>query len=101
MFRYLFFLPTTKSYGCKCKFNTDWLKKYQWLVYSPVVDGVCCAPCALYSEQTRADKGYLVNVPFRNWVKLSDILATHAKHKYAHSMQDADILKATIDNPSM
>ncbi len=42
-----------------------------------------------------------MNVPFRNWVKLSDTLATHAKHKYhAHSMQDADILKATIDNPS-
>ena len=89
------FLPSTKSYGCKHKFNTNWHKKYQWLVYSPAVDGVYCAPCALLcSEQNRVDKGYLVNVPFRNWVKLSDALATHAKHRYhAHSMQDADILK--------
>ena len=41
------FLPTTPSYGCKCKFSTDWLKKYQWLVYSPADDGAYCAPCAL------------------------------------------------------
>ena len=47
-----------------------------------------------YAQQNCADKGHLVNVPFRNWVKLSDALATRAKHRYhAHSMQDADILK--------
>ena len=94
-------LPGTLSYGCKRKFNSDWLNKYPWLVYSPANDGVYCAPCALLcSEQNRTDKGFLVNVPFRNWVKLSDTLATHAKHKYhAHSMQEADTLRAVVDNP--
>ena len=46
------------------------------------------------------DKGILVNAPFRNWVKISDTLATHAKHKYHfHLMQKADTLKAAVDKP--
>ena len=60
-------LPATHSYGCKRNFNTDWLNKYPWLMYSPANDGVYCAPCApLCSEQNRIDRGFLVNVPFHN-----------------------------------
>ena len=94
-------LPATHSYGCKCKFNTDWLNKYPWLVYSRANDGVYCAPCALLcSEHNRINKGFLVNVPFRNWVKVGDALATHAKHKYhAHPMQEADTLRAVVESP--
>ena len=45
-------------------------------------------------------KGILVNAPFRNWVKISDTLATHAKHRYHfHSMQKADTLKAAVNKP--
>ena len=73
--------PSTQSYGCKCKFNIEWLSKYQWLVYSPASDGVYCASCALLCSD-HADKGFLVNVPFCNWVKLSDALSSHARHKY-------------------
>ena len=39
------------------------------------------------------------NVFFWNWVKISDTLATHAKHKYhSQSMQEAETLKTTVDN---
>ena len=94
-------LPSTRSYGGNRKFNTDWLTKYSWLVYSPANDAVYCAPCALLcSEKTRADKGLFVNVPFRNWVKLSESLAAHAKHTYhAHCMDEADTFRAVVDNP--
>ena len=90
-------LPSTQLYGCKCKFNTEWLSKYTWLVYSPAIDDVYSAPCALlYSDQNHTDNGFLVNVCFRNWVKLS----SHARHKYhTRSMQDVDILRETVDNP--
>ena len=55
----------------------------------------------LCSEQNCVDKGLLVNVSFRNWVKPSDALATHAKNKYhAHCMQDADTLRGIVDNPA-
>ena len=94
-------LPATRSYGCNRRFNKDWLAKYPWLVYSTAVDGVYCAPCAIMRTQlVRSDKGLLVNVPFRNWVKLSDALATHAKLKYhRNAMQAADTLRTTVDNP--
>ena len=94
-------LPSTRSHGCNRKFNKSWLDRYPWLVYSTAVDGVFCAPCAiLCPELVRADKGLLVNVPFRNWFKVSDALATHAIHKYHRNMmQAADTLRATVDNP--
>ena len=94
------YCPRPTSYGCRRKFNTDWVTKYPWLVYSSTVDGVYCGPCALLC-QSRADKSLFVNTPFSNWVKLSSALANHAKLKY-HSkcLQDSDTLKETVDNPN-
>ena len=94
-------MPTRCSYGCNHKFNTDWLKKFPWLAYSPSVDGVFCAPCSvLLSEEARSGKGTLVNSPFTNWVKISDVLTTHAGNKYhQNAMQDADTLHTSVDNP--
>ena len=39
--------------------------------------------------------------PFSNWVKISDTLATHAKHKYHISALEApDTFRTTIENPN-
>ena len=47
------------------------------------------------------DKGALVTTPFSNWVKISEQLSNHARNKYyARCVQDADILKETVENPS-
>ena len=71
-------------------------------MYNPACDSIFCGPCALLcSKQQRADKGSLVNVPFSNWVKISDTLATHAKHKYHISpLEAADTFRTTIENPN-
>ena len=94
-------LPSTFSHGCNRKFSTRWLQKYSWLRYSPNLDAVFCSPCAiLVGNESRQEKGWLVNRPFSNWVKLSDVLNSHSKLLYhREALQDAEVLKATIENP--
>ena len=47
------------------------------------------------------DKGMLVNKPFSNWVKLSDMLKTHSQHVYHRdALQSSEVLKTTIENPA-
>ena len=49
----------------------------------------------------RRDKCLLVNRPYSNWVKISNALSNHSLLRYHQEcLQDADILKATIDNPT-
>ena len=61
-----------------------------------------CGACVLLlDEDKRKDKGALVNKPFSNWVKLSDVLKTHSKHLYHRdALQSAEVLKSTIENPA-
>ena len=80
-------LPATLSFshGCNRKFNVSWLCKYPWLRYCPKLDAVICGPCSLLlQEDSRRDKGWLVNRPFSNWVKLSEVLQNHSKLVYHH-----------------
>ena len=94
-------LPTTFSHGCNRKFNNDWLTKYPWLKYSPKLDAVFCGPCAVLLDDSRKDKGVLVNKSFSKWVKLSETLSNHAKLAYHHDcLQAADILKTSIEKPA-
>jgi hypothetical protein len=95
-------LPSTFAHGCNRKFNINWLEKYVWLKYSPKLDGVFCGPCTLLlSAGNRRDKGLLVNKPFSNWVKLSDVQSNHSKSPYHRdAVQSADILKTTIETPT-
>ena len=93
-------LPATFSHGCNRKFNNDWLTKYPWLKYSPKLDAVFCGPCAVLLDDSRNNKGVLVNKPFSKWVKMSETLGKHAKHGYHYDcLQAADILKSSIENP--
>ena len=48
----------------------------------------------------RWDKGLLVNKPFSNWVKLSNVLSSHSKLAYHRDdVRSADILKTSVENP--
>ena len=92
--------PTTFSHGCNRKFNNDWLAKCPWLKYSPKLDAVFCGPCAVLLNDSRKDKGVLVNTSFSKWVKLSETLRKHAKLAYHRDyFQAADILRTSIENP--
>ena len=91
-------LPITLVCVTKCKFNTSWIKKYPWLLYSPKLDGVFCGPCSLlFLCSKRRDKGLLVNRPYSNWAKISNDLCAHCSLAYNRDcLQKADILKSTI-----
>ena len=95
-------LPCTHSYGGNRKFSVSWLERYPWLLYSPKLDAVFCGPCSLLLPSVqRRDKGLLVNRPFSNWVKISNSLSNHCSLCYHRKcVQDADILKTTVDNPA-
>uniref|UniRef100_A0A1X7UA98 TTF-type domain-containing protein n=2 Tax=Amphimedon queenslandica TaxID=400682 RepID=A0A1X7UA98_AMPQE len=93
--------PSTYSKGCNRRFNPVWLNKYTWLRYSPKLNGLFCGPCSLLlSIDKRKDKCLLVNRPYSNWVKISNILKKHNSLSY-HSacVQSADTLRATVVNP--
>ena len=95
-------LPSRYSHGCQRKFNTVWLDKYNWLRYSSEADGVFCGPCAvMLNDEQRIGKGYLVNSPFSNWVKLSDALSAHSKLCYHQDcVAAADVMHNTIVRPA-
>ena len=95
-------LPSKLLRSVKRKFNVTWLERYPWLRYSPKLDGVFCGPCSLLlSSQKRKDKGLLVNRAYSNWSKISNAVSSHSSLSYHKDcLQDADILKATVDNPA-
>ena len=63
-------------------------------------NAVFCGPCALFSESNHRDKGVLVNRPFSNWVKISNVLSCHSKLVYhREAAVAADILKTSVENP--
>ena len=95
-------LPTTYSRGCNRKFNTTWLTKYPFLLYSPKLDGFFYGPCSFFlSSDKRKDKGLLVNRSYSNWSKIGNALSNHSYLLYhLDCVQYTDILKNSIDNPA-
>ena len=75
--------------------------EYPWLHYSPSLDAVICGVCSvMLKSHERSNKGALVDAHFRNWVKISDTLSSHAKLKYhLNCSTDADTLHRTIVAP--
>lgn len=93
--------PSVYMNGCNREFKSSWLKKYNWLVYSPSLDGVLCLHCALFSNH-RKQKGALVNRPFNKWMKISSELANHAKNTYhSRAMSASKLFVDTINNPKL
>lgn len=53
----------------RLKFQTDWLRRYAWLVYSKYVEGALCKTRELYSNDfagkgSHQKLGALIKVPF-------------------------------------
>ena len=71
-------------------------------LYSPKLDGVFCGLCSLLLPGSkRRDKRLLVNRPYSNWVRISNDLSAHSSLSYDQKcLQNADILKSTIENPA-
>ena len=85
--------------GCKRRFKLNWLNEMPGLVYSPLLDGAFCLPCAIFV--TDRDKyGVLVNKPFRAWHRKSDKLAPHFTMLYHYqSVQASEALMKSIEQP--
>ena len=93
--------PSVYMNGCNREFKSSWLKKYNWLVYSPSLDGVLCLHCALFSDN-RKQKGALVNRPFNKWTKISSELADHANNAYhSRAMSASKLFVDCINKPEL
>ena len=59
--------PVQQHKGKKRSFQIKWLTEFQWLVFSPKIQGGFCIACALFAkEEERKHLGQLVNKPFVN-----------------------------------
>ncbi|XP_074631659.1 zinc finger MYM-type protein 1-like [Acropora palmata] len=93
--------PSVYMNGCNHEFKSSWLKKYNWLVYSPSLDGVLWLHCALFSDNRR-QKGTLVNRPFNKWTKISSELADHANNAYhSRGMSASKLFADCIIKPEL
>ena len=63
------------------KFCTSWLTKYPWMVYSYIMSGAYCLPCALFALW-KHQRGQLVVKPFQNLKKMVEKANSHAVSKY-------------------
>ncbi len=55
-------LPTTLLHGKNRRFNTSWIERYSWVLYSLKLDAIMCGPGSiLLTTDKREDKGFLVN----------------------------------------
>ena len=93
--------PSVYMNGCNREFKSSWLKKYNWLVYSPSLDGVLCLHCALFCDN-RKQKGALMNRPFNKWTKISSELVDHANNAYhSRAMSASKLFVDCINKPEL
>ena len=95
----LFVFPITYAGGCNRNFRMCWLKEHPWLVYSQVLDGAFCIPCALFC-MNRGNRGQLVNKPFIAWQKKSEKFKEHERaHYHQESLELAEAFIHSVENP--
>lgn len=64
------------------RFQSQWLHKFPWLVYSKKNDGALCKYCVLFSKDTAGKGGHqklrlLVKEPYRNWKDALEYFKNH------------------------
>ncbi|KAL7287151.1 hypothetical protein TKK_0018585 [Trichogramma kaykai] len=86
------------------RFQHQWLKRFNWLVYSQL-DGAFCKYCFLFADDTagKGDRQHLkslVKEPFKNWKKAIDTFKSHENHIYHKNciITGTDFL-STASNP--
>ena len=65
-------------------FQYRWLVQYPWLVYSRLVNGGFCLPCALFAQSGYhgSDPGILVSCPLTVFTKALELFCKHADIGY-------------------
>ncbi|KAL4085046.1 hypothetical protein QTP88_027884 [Uroleucon formosanum] len=100
--------PITLHGNKNLKLQLSWLNKWNWIVYSSLVDGVYCKYCVLYGIKKGRKGGQLLgqlcNQPFKNWkhatkkFKLHErkISSVHDKLNIASKKQKEDNRKIIL-----
>ena len=83
--------------GKKLKFQPHWQKKYSWINYNSVTNGMLCQYCShIYKEDRKVLKhtqGAWISFPVSNWEKALDKMKAHeasALHKMAKAKVEAE-----------
>ena len=83
--------------GKKLKFQPHWQKKYSWINYNSVTNGMLCQYCShIYKEDREVLKhtqGAWISFPVSNWKKALDEMKAHkasAWHKMAKAKVEAE-----------
>ena len=75
---------TSRSQTRYLHFQSSWLAKNKWLVYSQTKQGGFCKYCMLFANQIVGGQrlGTFVSTPFTNFRKATELIATHASKNY-------------------
>jgi hypothetical protein len=95
--------PGVQESGKTRKFQTQWLKRFPWLVYSPSKEGGFCKFCALFApEAVRNQKlGRFISIPLNRYKDTIELCTAHEQLEYHKiSMVDADEFLTRMKDPS-
>ena len=73
-----FDFPFTKYKGASRKFQTDWLTKFNWLVYLPSQNSCICKICIVFGPGKYGNKN-LITQTFQNWKNANEQFEAHSK----------------------
>ena len=77
--------------------NIDWLKKYQFLVYSKSKNSLLCLPCALFFENRRSK--FVKGDGFTKFLKIKEKIEVHVGSQHSDCIEKAVGLKKRFENP--
>lgn len=89
------------------KFQSQWLQKFPWLVYSKKNDGALCKYCVLFAKDTAGKGGHqklrlLVKEPYRNWKDALECFKNHQGKCVYHkaAMESGSNFISVAKNPN-
>ena len=97
----VFKFPVTNITNHNRSFQAHWLDTFNWLAYSPALDGAYCVPCVLFAN-LKENKGNLVLQPLTNWKKMPTKAEKHSSTKYnLDAVECAEAFCKTQEDPTI
>jgi len=84
-----------RAYKSHMRYNRDWEKKWQWLLYDEVEDGMLCSICTKFGKPPPQSHGAWVTRAIQNWGKATELLSKHERSEWHRASVEAQVLSET------
>ena len=86
-----------RAYKSHMRYNWDWEKKWQWLLYDEVEDGMLCSICTKFGKPPPQSHGAWVTRAIRNWGKATELFSNHERSEWHRASVEAQVLSETAE----